>query len=308
MRNHSAASVLPRKPPRVKRLPPTPPRTVDNIGKIWYIFGMKCDLHIHSNCSDGIFSPEEIVDMAKNRGLNCISITDHDTFGGSIRAQKYAQQVGMKFVVGAELSAVAGQDVHILAYNIDVTAPEFTQEMQVIAQFRDVRNAKIVEKLNQLGMAVDLDALRANGSVGRAVIAREMVRLGYCKDVPEAFDKYLGTGKSCFVNTRRLTPVEAIRFTLRFGGIPVLAHPKQLRLNPVEFEKFLKPLVLSGLGGIEANYFTHNSTERKFYTKMAKKYKLIVTGGSDFHDYTHGVELGAKSFSPTAYTRIILGI
>ena len=88
----------------------------------------------------------------------------------------------------------------------------------------------------------------------------------------------------------------------------MLAHPKQLRLNPVEFEKFLKPLVLSGLGGIEANYFTHNSTERKFYTKMAKKYKLIVTGGSDFHDYTHGVELGAKSFSPTAYTRIILGI
>lgn len=269
---------------------------------------MKCDLHIHSNCSDGIFSPEDIVDMAKNRGLNCISVTDHDTFEGSIRAQKRAAEVGLKFIVGAELSAVAGQDVHILAFNVDVNAPEFAQEMHKIAQYRDVRNRMIAEKLSEFGMPIDLDALRVKGSVGRAVIARELVKLGYCNDVADAFDKYLGAGKPCYVNARRLTPAEAIQFTLRFGGIPVLAHPKQLRMTPTEFEKFIKPLVLSGLGGIEAEYFTHNITERKFYAKMAKKYKLVVTGGSDFHDYVHGVELGKKSFSPSGYTRIILGI
>ena len=271
---------------------------------------MKCDLHVHTNCSDGIFAPEDIVDMAKARGLDCISITDHDTLAGVIRAQSRAKEVGLKYVVGAELSSVAdGVDVHMLAYNVDVSSPEFWSVMEQIADLRNQRNVAIVEKLREHGINIDLDALRQKvNSVGRAVIAREMVRLGYCKDVADAFERYIGTDKSCFVQTRRLTPIEAIRFTLRFGGIPVIAHPKQLRMSERDFEKFLQPLVQAGLAGIEANYFTHNKSERNFYNKMAKKYKLVATGGSDFHDYVHGVELGEKSFSPNGYTRKILGI
>ena len=270
---------------------------------------MKCDLHIHSNLSDGIFSPEALVDMAKERGLDCISITDHDTYVGTQRAQERAKVVGIKYIVGAEISSVMdGMDVHMLAYNVDITSDEFDEVMSKIADLRNQRNIAIVEKLSEHGINIDLDSLRTNGSVGRAVIAREMVRQGYCKDVASAFDNYLGQDKVCFVQTRRLTPTEAIRFALHFGGIPVLAHPKQLHMNEQEFEKFLKPLVQAGLSGIEANYFTHNINERNFYTKMAKKYKLVVTGGSDFHDYVHGVDLGAKSFSPSAYTRMVLGI
>ena len=271
---------------------------------------MKCDLHIHSNCSDGIFAPEDIVDMAKARGLDCIAITDHDTFDGVARAGQRASEVGLKYVVGAEISSVAdGMDVHMLAYNVDINDPDFCDIMAQIADLRNQRNIAIVEKLREHGMPIDLDALRQKvTSVGRAVIAREMVRLGYCKDVADAFENYIGAGKCCYVQTRRLTPTEAIRFTLRFGGIPVLAHPKQLRMDEKEFEKFLQPLVRAGLTGIEANYFTHNKSERNFYNKMAKKYKLVSTGGSDFHDYVHGVELGVKSFSPNGYTRKILGI
>ena len=272
---------------------------------------MKCDLHLHSNLSDGTFSPEALVNMSKERGLDCIAITDHDTFAGTRRAHDYAVRVGLKYIVGAELSTVQdGIDVHMLAYNVDIDNPELARAMENVRNLRNVRNEAIASKLAEHGMPIDMSALlaRTQGSVGRPVIAREMVRLGYCESVVEAFEKYIGTGKCCYVQTQRLTPAEAIRLTLRFGGIPVLAHPKQLHLDKASFEKFLKTLVAAGLSGIEANYFAHNTNERSYYTRMAKKYKLIVTGGSDFHDYVHGVEIGTKSFSPNGYTRKVLGI
>ena len=270
---------------------------------------MKSDLHIHSNCSDGIFTPEALVDMAKERGLDCISITDHDTFDGVLRAKRRAEEVGLKYVVGAELSAVGERETHVLVYNVDVNSPECKSAIAQIADLRNQRNVAIVGKLAEHGFEIDLDELKRNcASVGRGVIAREMVKKGYCASSAEVFEKYLGVGCSCFVQTKRLTPTEVIHFALRFGGIAVLAHPKQLHLNPDEFEAFLQPLVKAGLGGIEANYFTHTMSERNYYGKLAKKYKLISTGGSDFHDYVHGVELGSKSFSPNGYTRTILGI
>lgn len=272
---------------------------------------MKCDLHIHSTCSDGIFPPTKLVDMASERGLDCIAITDHDTVAGVAQAQARANELDVKYVVGAELSSVQdGRDVHILVYNIDVNADGFARDMSEIADMRNKRNIAIVNKLAEYGIKIDLDKLKEQfPAVGRAVIAREIVRLGFCKDVPEVFDKYIGVDKCCFVQTRRLTPVEAIQFGLRYGGLPVLAHPKQLRFaNNAQFEQFVKPLIKAGLAGIEAQYFTHNMVERNYYGKIAKRYRLISTGGSDFHDYTHGVELGTKSFSPSGYTRKILGI
>ena len=270
---------------------------------------MKCDLHIHSNMSDGIFSPERLVDLAVERGLDCISVTDHDGFDGTRRARAHALQTGLRYVVGAELSTLAEDvDVHILAYNVDVDDPDLAVAMQTVSRLRDDRNRLMADKLQQHGFPIDLDALAAHGFVGRPVIAREMVRLGYCKDVAEAFDKYIGADKCCYVQSERLSPEEAIRLTLRFGGLPVLAHPKQLRMDKPRFERFLRKLVSVGLAGIEANYFTHNTYERNYYDRLAKKYSLISTGGSDFHDYVHGVEIGTKSFSPNAYTCRILGI
>ena len=270
---------------------------------------MKCDLHIHSNYSDGIFTPEALVDMAKARGLDCIAITDHDTFDGVLRAKRRAEEVGIKYVIGAELSAVADREVHVLVYNVDVTSDEFKQTIAEISDLRNQRNVAMVQKLHEHGFEIDLDELKQRcASVGRGVIAREMVKKGYCQSVPEVFEKYLGVGCPCYVQTRRLTPVEVIHFALRFGGIAVLAHPKKLHMNQQEFERFLEPLVKAGLGGIEANYFTHTISERNYYGRLAKKYKLIATGGSDFHDYVHGIELGSKSFSPNGYTRTILGI
>ena len=272
---------------------------------------MKCDLHIHSNFSDGIFTPTKLVEMAKERGLDCIAITDHDTVSGVAEGKARAKELGLKYLVGAELSSVhEGRDVHILVYNLDTSADGFARDMAEIADMRNKRNVAMVSKLAEHGIVIDLDKLKEEfPTVGRAVLAREIVRLGVCRDVPEVFDKYIGVDKCCYVQTRRLTPIEAIQFGLRYGGLPVLAHPKQLRFTTrAQFEQFVKPLVKAGLAGIEAQYFTHNMVERNYYGKIAKKYKLISTGGSDFHDYTHGVELGTQSFSPNGYTRKILGI
>jgi len=248
------------------------------------------------------------VEIAKLKGLDCISLTDHDTFEGVMRAKRRAEELQIKFLIGAELSSVGIAETHILAYNVDIDLPECQRDMQEIAAMRDRRNVAIVEKLAEHGIVIDLEELKKQGTVGRAVIAREIVKAGVCQTVQEVFDRYLGAGQCCFVQTRRLTPVEAIQFTLKYGGIPVLAHPKQLRLSRGDFERYLKTLVSSGLGGIEVNYFTHNMSERNYYGKLAKKYKLVATGGSDYHDHTHGVELGTKSFSPNGYTRTILGI
>lgn len=286
------------------------PEPLDILCEIWYILAMKTDLHIHSNFSDGIFTPEALVDMAKARGLDCIAITDHDTFEGVARAKKHAEEVGLKYVVGAELSSIFDdREVHVLVYNVDTSSDEFKQTIAKIADLRNQRNVAIVAKLAEHGFEIDLDELKKScTSVGRGVIAREMIKKGYCSSNAEVFEKYLGVNGSCFVQTKRLTPTEVIQFALRFGGIAVLAHPKKLRMSPDEFERFLQPLVKVGLAGIEANYFTHTISERNYYGRLAKKHKLIATGGSDFHDYVHGVELGTKSFSPNGYTRTILGI
>lgn len=259
--------------------------------------------------SDGIYAPTELVDMAKERGLDCIAITDHDTVSGVLQAKQHAKEVGINCLVGVELSSYSVCDVHILGYNINVDDGGFAEEIAEIVQMRNDRNKMMFQLLAEHGCNIDAKTLEVDGgTIGRGVIAREMVRMGFCQNVTEVFDKYLGVGKCCYVNSKRLTPVEAIQFVLRYGGIPVLAHPKQLRLGDTSFEKFLQPLVLAGLGGIEADYFTHTVAERRYYGKIAKKNRLVVTGGSDFHDYTHGVELGSKSFSPSPYTRKILGI
>ena len=264
---------------------------------------------MHSNKSDGIYAPTALVDMAKQRGLDCISLTDHDTVGGISEASSRAKEVGLGFIVGVELSSYSVCDVHILGYNINVRDSGFVDELSAVAEMRNKRNDLMFGLLKEHGINIDPNSLVVDGgTIGRGTVAREIVKQGYCSSVTEVFEKYLGVDKCCYVQSKRLTPVEAIQLVLRYGGIPVLAHPKQLRLGDMSFERFLKPLVLAGLGGIEADYFTHTTAERRYYGKMAKKYRLIVTGGSDFHDYTHGVELGTKSFSPSGYTRTILGI
>lgn len=272
---------------------------------------MKCDLHLHSNCSDGQCSPEKLVRMAKEKGLKCISVTDHDTVDGVKRAMAEGRRRKVKVLCGVELSTVYNDtEVHILAYNIDLNADGLGERLSEIRNLRNERNKALVEKLRAHGLNISLENIvkDANKSIGRPDIAQELVRCGYCFSVKEAFDKYIGKGQCCYVQTRRLTPKEAILLATSYGGSAVLAHPRCLGMDEREFENFLQELVNCGLGGIEAEYFAHTTPERNYYKSMAKKYNLFVTGGSDFHDAQHGLPMGAVNYVPNATTRKVLKI
>ena len=127
---------------------------------------MKCDLHIHSNCSDGIFSPEQIVEMAKEKGLDCIAVTDHDTVLGVRRAMEKGKELGVKVLVGVEISTVSScGDVHILAYNLETDSPDFAEKMSEISNFRTQRNSQMQKKFDENGIA----RLELTAADGRAL-------------------------------------------------------------------------------------------------------------------------------------------
>ena len=271
---------------------------------------MKCDLHLHTTCSDGTLTPEQLVDRQIENEMHCIAISDHDTVQGVQRAIDHAKGK-IQILPCVELSSYEGNtDVHILAFNVDYKNPQFLKEMEIVADYRNQRNVALAQCLCDLGIEFDLEELKkskAGNTVGRADFAKKLVEMGVVENESQAFEKYLGTNGKCFVRTKRLSPAEAIKLVLKYGGIPVLAHPKLLRMTKPQFEKYLLALYKAGLGGIEAEYFSHTYFERKYYTKLAKKYSMVVTGGSDFHDGKHGIDLG-KSFSPMPYTKKFLGI
>ncbi len=285
--------------------------TIDLLEGVCYNQYMKCDLHIHTNCSDGALSPEEVVARAQQHGMQCIAVTDHDTLTAVPRAQQEGGRLGVQVLSGVELSTVSGnKEVHILVYGLDCRDVALQQEMQVISNMRNVRNVELVSMLAQHGMPIDIDNIASDtgGSVGRPAIAQEMVRLGYVSSVMEAFEQYIGKGKPCYVQTERLTPQDAISLATRYGGISVLAHPRNLRMSHAQCDRFVARLAQQGLHGIESMYFSHTKVERKFYNKLARKYNLLVTGGSDYHDNTHGIQLGAMSMHPEKPTMLALGI
>lgn len=283
---------------------------IDIAGKNCYTITMKCDLHLHTTCSDGSFTPEEIVALAKEKGIDVIAVTDHDTTKGVELAQREGQKLGVKVIGGIEVSTLSGsKEVHVLGFNLDTSTPQFAQDVNRLSQMRNNRNKQLVAKLKKHGIEINLDEIKTQGkTIGRADIAKEMVAKGYCKDIPEAFENYIGNGKKCYVQVKRMSTVEAVEFIARHKGVSVLAHPKNLHMTHETFEKFLQSLVKAGLNGIEADYFTHTTAERKFYNQMAKKYNLFVTGGSDFHSTTYGVAIGKKSFSPNSLTKRNLGL
>ncbi len=244
---------------------------------------MRCNFHIHTSCSDGVFSPTEAVRMQKQAGVEAIAITDHDSVDGIDEAKKACEQLGMKFCVGIELSSFSTNEIHILGYNFDYKNPAFTAELAEIRRRRKERNIEIVEKLKALGLPVDEDELGLeNDSIGRHHIAIQMKKQGYVQSVTEAFDKYLGVGRPAHSAGNRLKPFEAVRLIKKYGGLPVIAHPQKLYQ-----EKKLIPLIEGllpfGLKGLECHYGTHNETDTATFLKIARQYGLVATGGTDMH-------------------------
>lgn len=177
---------------------------------------MKADLHVHTTKSDGSLTPREVVRWAKNKGLDVMAITDHDSVAGLDEGRDEAKKLGIKFVGGIEFSTYSICEIHILGYNIDYKNPDFVQELQKVKDLRKERNVRIGQKLQDLGIKLDIDF--ASDGLGRMNMARELVKKGYCKDINDAFDTYLKPGAKAYCEAKRLTPVEAVKLIKKHGG------------------------------------------------------------------------------------------
>lgn len=243
---------------------------------------MLADLHIHTNFSDGLLSPEKVVREAKKAGLTVIAIADHDTVDGVAPAIIEAKKVGIEVIPAVELSTDIPQtEIHILGYFIDHKSHELKGLLKRIQEDRTQRIHKIVNKLKDAGVEIDIKRvleLAGEGSAGRPHVARVLVEAGKVANIGEAFAKYLGLGCPAYVPHFKLTPVEAIETINKNGGIPVLAHPAVSNRDDM-----IGDLVSAGLKGIEVYYSKHSDAAIKHYLGIAKKYGLLVTGGSDFH-------------------------
>ncbi|MCL2140813.1 MAG: PHP domain-containing protein [Dehalococcoidia bacterium] len=252
----------------------------------------KIDLHVHTNASDGKHSPSRLVELAAQRGLSILAITDHDTVDGSIQALEAVRNYpNLKVIPGVEISSHApGCEVHILGYFIDVAAPEFIRQMSLLRGSRIERACAMVEKLNDLGFAITMQRVReiaGTGSIGRPHIAQALVEKGYVNSFQEVFERYLGQGGLAYVERSKLSPEEAVTLILKSGGLPVLAHPTTIS----DAEQMIVRLVDCGLVGLECHYKDYNAIQRKEMLALARRYNLIATGGSDYHGVDEATEV-----------------
>jgi 3',5'-nucleoside bisphosphate phosphatase len=246
------------------------------------------DLHIHTTASDGALTPSEVINLASQLGLGGIAITDHDTIAGLEEGMQAAKDAGMHLIPGVEFSAESENEMHILGYRIG-NSGAIKKVFKNLNQARSERNPQIVERLRQMGMDIAKQEVEseAGGSViGRPHIARVLLKKGYVKDVGEAFDKYLSIGKAAYVYKRKISAHRAIELIGQENGYAVLAHPKYLYLADFELEQLLASLKDEGLWGIEAFYPAHSPEDTDLYLRLAKKFSLQITCGTDYHDST----------------------
>lgn len=244
------------------------------------------DLHTHSTASDGARAPADVVRAAKAAGLSAIALTDHDTLAGLAEARAEGQNLGVRIVPGVELSAVEGHhETHILGLHLSDVS-EMEHRLVDLRQMRMNRAQRIVERLNAIGIPLSFDAVLKEadgGAVGRPHVARAMVAGGWALDLREAFDKYLGNGRTAFVAKEKLSMADAIGLIRRAGGLAVLAHPAQTGTR-----ERVAALVAEGLDGVEVLHPSHSWDDSQRLDALATEFRLVRSGGSDWHGAVDG--------------------
>lgn len=261
------------------------------------------DLHVHSKHSDGNCSVEEILEMAYLNNVTAISLTEHYNLSSLRKAHKLVKSnkrySNIEIVPGMEIGSslrcygISKRHVcHFLAYYVS------TRMYSVLNEYEEERketNERIIEKLKKEGMSISYDKIFSfskKDSFGRYDIARYIVRLGHAYTPEDAYAKYLDYGRIAHVERRKMPPEELIQKIIKCGGVPVIAHPKSLRLNSRGFRIFIESLVEYGLCGIEINYPRMKKDELEEYREICEEFNLIGTAGSDFHKKSGDVEIG----------------
>lgn len=269
---------------------------------------MKTDLHIHTNYSDGVFSPEKIVDAAIEVGLEVIALTDHDNVLSYDVAQSHVKKLeqegkkGIELIQGVEINTMhKNHEIHILGYFMDVENSDFQNLIKTQQLARVKQTKEIVELLNKKeGIKIKYEDIVSQvaegGSIGRPHIAKAITSVGGTNSVIEAYAKYINDRSNVYVQRKTVTPHDAVEIIYDAGGIPVIAHPHDLDIA----EALIKELMQFGLRGIEAYHRKHSPAIVEYFSSMAEELGLIVTGGSDFHapNLMNGQIILGKNFVP----------
>lgn len=243
---------------------------------------MFADLHLHTRFSDGTETVARVVELAKAAGLSAMAITDHDNTEAFAVAEPLARQAGIELLPGIEMSASAeGEEVHVLGFLMDLNDAGLKQHLAEQQQRRVGRVYEMVKRLGAVGVKISAEEvleLAGEGTVGRPHVARILLKHGYISSTPEAFTKYIGPKNPGFVPGSPLLPARVISVIRESGGVPVLAHPIYLKRDDL-----IEQFVGQGLAGLEVYHSGHSPEQVRHYEMMADHFKLLKTGGSDFH-------------------------
>ncbi len=240
------------------------------------------DLHVHTNCSDGIYPPTLAVEKAQDIGLRAIAITDHDCTEGLDEALLAGESRDVEVIPGVEISACCGNvDIHLLGYFIDHKRKEFASFLDRLTRSRVQRILEMIRLLKKKGIDIEFEEvtkIAKRGSFGRMQLARAMVTKGIVSNVQSVFNKYIRDGGPCFVSHKKVEYTEAISEIISSGGIAVLAHPGMMGRDE-DIDRYIE----AGLKGIEVYHYKHSRSAVKKYLEIARDKDLLITGGSDCH-------------------------
>lgn len=257
------------------------------------------DLHVHSTKSDGTLTPTELVNYAIEKGLSAFALTDHDTTEGIDEALEAAakhnnaiadgilQGFPLEVIPGIEFSTeYMGKDIHILGLFIDYSSPAFKEKIQEFVDSRILRNRKMCASLASDGIDITYEKLleeNPNAVITRSHYAKYLLNHGYTTSMKEAFERYIGDHCKHFIPREKITPMQAVELIHEVGGLSFLAHPTLYHMSDRVLEGLIQELKEAGLDGIEAVYSTYTQGEEIQMRKLASKYDLLISGGSDFH-------------------------
>jgi hypothetical protein len=261
------------------------------------------DLHCHTTASDGKLSPTELVRLAADVGMRTIGVADHDSTEGLDEALAGGRACGVEVIPAIELSCdVPDGELHMLGYFPDYHDGAFQAELTRLREGRVGRAMAMARRLTELGYPVSFERIQelaGDGAIGRPHIAQALIEAGHVSSKAQAFDTLIGRSGPAYVERAKLLPTEACQLIRSVGGLPVFAHPYIVRsdgalFEPLPVEASLPELVKAGLAGLEAYYPRYSQTLTDKLLGLARRYRLLVTGGSDFHgDGNAGALLGS---------------
>jgi 3',5'-nucleoside bisphosphate phosphatase len=243
----------------------------------------KADLHMHSTCSDGKYSPSELVHRAKNYGISCIAITDHDTMEGVDEAIETGLALGVEVIPAVEVTASYNdKECHVLCYGVERRNEGWRSMLQAQQRIRKSRADRILGKLSEMGVYLNIEDVIAEDAdvITRPHIAQALVKSGHATHSRDAFDRFIGNMAPAYVPLDHIQLVDLIKLAHLAGGVAILAHP-----GSHYSQGQLDDMISLGIDGFEYLHPSHGYTLQTKYRALADEHDLLTTAGSDFHGF-----------------------